>query len=479
MDFWQLSELRKNHPAWRLLAADHAPMILAFLQQVFISANRRSMGQSELASSLDDFLFRLRSVAGEDLFTKSGRGYLEDWARAESAWLRKYYPKGADEAEFDLTPAAEKALEWITKLEQRQFVGTGSRLQNLLEQLQQLVHLSETDPRIRIAELQQKKTDIDQQIAELEALPVLVVDATQVKERYFQIEDTARQLLGDFRQVEQNFRDLDVQVREKITLSEQSKGQLLEEIFGDQDAITDSDQGKSFRAFWSLIMSPRRQQQMSGWLSDILSLSPVQELAPDDFLKHLHYRLLEAGEKAQRTSVSLAEQLRRYLDDQAWRENKRILQLIGRIERSAVSLKQRPPLERDFSILDATRADVQLPMTRGLFRPDLRATVTLQAAEEGDNSFETAALYQQEYVDIERLRANIRHALQSQSQTSLHDICRKFPLQQGLAELLAYMNLASQNERAIIDDRRQQQIYWQTEEQQWKQATLPIILFSR
>ncbi len=479
MDFWQLNELRKNHPAWRLLAADHAPMILAFLQQVFITRNRRSMGQSELASTLEDFLLRLRAGAGEELFPKSARGYLEDWARAESAWLRKYYPKGADEAEFDLSPAAEKALDWISKLEQRQFVGTGSRLQNLLEQLQQLVALSETDPRIRITELQNKKSDIDRQIAELEAIPFLTVDATQVKERYFQIEDTARQLLGDFRQVEQNFRDLDTQVREKITLSEHSKGQLLEEIFGDQDIISDSDQGKSFRAFWSLIMSPRRQQQMSDWLSNILSLIPVRELEPDDFLKHLHHRLLEAGEKAQRTSVSLAEQLRRYLDDQAWRENKRILQLIGQIERTAVALKPRMPLGKEFCVLDATRAEIQLPMIRGLYRPDLRATVVLQAAQAGDNSFETEALYQQEYVDIERLRANIRHTLQSQSQISLHEICRKFPLQQGLAELLAYMNLASQSERAVIDDHRQQQIAWQTEEQQWKQATLPVILFNR
>jgi len=479
MEFWQLRELRATHPAWRLLAADHAPLILSFLAQVFVRQNRRSMGQAELASKLDDYLFRLREAEGQELFPKSGKAYLEDWARPDTAYLRKYYPRAGDEAEFDLSPAAEKAVDWIGKLEQRQFVGTESRLQNLLEQLQQLIQLTETDPQVRIQELRQQQAALEQQIAELERQPVLSVDATQVKERFFQVEDCARQLVGDFRQVEQNFRDLDARVREKITLSDQRKGELLAEIFGDQDAIADSDQGKSFRAFWALIMSPQRQQQMADWLQTIFALDPVRELEPDDFLRRLHHRLLEAGEKAQRTSASLAEQLRRYLDDQAWKENKRILQLIGQIERHAVNCKQNPPNDPDFGQLDDTRAAIDLPMSRGLFRPDRIAPVTLQSADEGDGDFASDALYDQEYVDISRLQANIRQSLQQRNQVSLSELCEQFPLQQGLAELLAYMNLASQQDNALIDDAHNIRIRWQTEDNRWKQATLPTILFSR
>jgi hypothetical protein len=42
----------------------------------------------------------------------------------------------------------------------------------------------------------------------------------------------------------------------------------------------------------------------------------------------MHYDWLEAGEHTQRTVAKLSGQLRRYLDDQAFLENKRIMQVI-------------------------------------------------------------------------------------------------------------------------------------------------------
>ena len=59
----------------------------------------------------------------------------------------------------------------------------------------------------------------------------------------------AKALLSDFRQVEQNFRDLDRGVREQIATFDGEKGALLDTIFGEHDVIVESDEGKSFRAF--------------------------------------------------------------------------------------------------------------------------------------------------------------------------------------------------------------------------------------
>ncbi len=73
----------------------------------------------------------------------------------------------------------------------------------------------------------------------------------------------ARELLTDFREVEYNFRQLDRRVRERIALWEGSKGALLEEIMGERDLIADSDQGRSFRAFWDFLLSSRRQEELT------------------------------------------------------------------------------------------------------------------------------------------------------------------------------------------------------------------------
>jgi hypothetical protein len=135
------------------------------------------------------------------------------------------------------------------------------------------------------------------------------LDETQVKERYFQIEDIARRLLGDFRQVEENFRMLDAQTRERIAVSSRPKGALLEEIFGESDHIRRSDQGHSFDAFWEFLMSPARQDALRHWLAGVHALAALRDRAGDDLVRNIPYLLLEAGEKVHGTVGQLVELL--------------------------------------------------------------------------------------------------------------------------------------------------------------------------
>src|SRR5207302_3238263 len=138
--------------------------------------------------------------------------------------------------------------------------------------LNQLVQGTETDPGARISELERRKRDIETEIQHIRDGELYMLDATRIKERFQQIVTTARGLLSDFREVEQNFRNLDRGVRERIATWDGSKGELLEQIFGERDMIADSDQGKSFRAFWDFLMSPNRQDELGTLLSKIFGL---------------------------------------------------------------------------------------------------------------------------------------------------------------------------------------------------------------
>ena len=80
----------------------------------------------------------------------------------------------------------------------------------------------------------------------------------------------AREILADFREVEQNFRTLDRRMRERITLWEGSRGSLLEDVMSERDAIADSDQGRSFRAFWEFLLSGARQEELTRLLERVL-----------------------------------------------------------------------------------------------------------------------------------------------------------------------------------------------------------------
>jgi hypothetical protein len=76
-------------------------------------------------------------------------------------------------------------------------------------------------------------------------------------------------------------------------------------------------------------------------LERVMALPAVRTLAPDPRLVRVHYDWLEAGEVAQRTIARLSEQLRRFLDDQSFVENRRILQIIRQIEQHALAVRQR------------------------------------------------------------------------------------------------------------------------------------------
>ncbi|MBI3898375.1 MAG: DUF3375 domain-containing protein [Gammaproteobacteria bacterium] len=478
MDYSEFRALRQHHPAWRLLAADHAPFIIAFLYDAFTKPNRRTLAESELRRRLDDHIYSIRSGLEEGSFPKQASAYLSDWSNDGQGWLRKFYPADGDEPHFDLTPAAEKAIDWLQGLERKRFIGTESRLKTVFDLLQQMARGIETDPAVRISELIQRKAEIDAEIARLHAGQIDLMDTTQIKERFYQVEQTARALLVDFRQVEQNFRDLDRVVRERIALWDGSKGELLESIFGSHDVIADSDQGRSFRAFWDFLMSPVRQEELSHLFARILSLAPVAELSPDQRLRRIHYDWMEAGDAAQRTVARLSEQLRKYLDDQAWLENRRIMTILRDIEHHALALKAAMP-EGDFTELADTQPVVTLVMDRPLFAPPRKPCILQQVVEEGRDPVKADALFDQIYVDKAELSRRIHRMLQTRQQVALAHLLDEFPLERGLAELVCYLALAADDSKAMIDDTRMQTVTWTDDRGRTLEAHMPTVIFSR
>ncbi|MDP9413221.1 MAG: DUF3375 domain-containing protein [Pseudomonadota bacterium] len=478
MDHQTLETLRRKHPAWRLLTAMHAPLVASFLHDAFIRPNTRSYLQSDLAARLEDHLYRLQPRLSEDAFPKAASEYLDDWASDEHGWLRKYYAGGTDEPAFDITPATEKALEWIASLQSRKFVGAESRMMTVFDLLRQLVERAQSDPGIRIAELQKRKAEIDREIHDIQKGRLEVLDPTQIRERFLQVAGTARELLSDFREVEQNFRNLDREVRERIATWDGGKASLLQEVFGQRDLIADSDQGKSFKAFWDLLMSPARQEELSVLLETAFAMEAVQALEPDGRLLRIHYDWLEAGEIAQRTVARLSDQLRRYLDDQAWLENRRIMDLIRQLEQNALSVRHDPP-SGGLMPLDEPGPRLGLAMDRPLFTPPEKTQLDVDVLEEEVDLGSFDALFATTHVDKARLIQSIGRALQARGQVSLEELIQAYPLERGLAELITYLSLAADDGDAFIDDTRRVAISWVNDQGVTRQAYMPAVLFKR
>jgi len=271
-------------------------------------------------------------------------------------------------------------------------------------------------------------------------------------------------------------------VRERIALWEGAKGALLEEIMGERDAIADSDQGRSFRAFWEFLMSSSRQEELTELLARVLSLPPVADLKPDARTRRVHYDWLEAGEHTQRTVAQLSQQLRRFLDDQAWLENRRIMDILHGIEAKVLALRPNQPIGEVMSIAEPA-ADLELPMERPLYTPALKPLIADIALRAGDEDLDAASLYNQVVVDTAQLAHHIRNALQARSQITLAELTEAHPLEHGLAELVAYLQLASESFNTVVDEETPDVITWEAKVDDGamvhKAARLPRVIFVR
>jgi hypothetical protein len=307
---------------------------------------------------------------------------------------------------------------------------------------------------------------------------IRVMSTPEALDHFQQLTALARDLLSDFREVEQNFRKLDRRVREQIATWDGSQGELLETIFDNQQGINSSLQGRTFQGFWEYLMSPQLRTE----LQDLLQrATQIEALAGADnlhALTRLHQDWLPAVEQTQATVRQLSQQMRRLLDDKVFLENKRIMQLIRRIESGALGTREAPP-SGVFMEVAAPSVDVALPFERPLYEPSRKVMVEDDVVAADDADVDAGTLFSQFHVDAERLKANIDAVLADSEQATLADITDAYPLSQGLAEIVAYYQLATESEWADINPGATQQLSWSLPDGSIREATIDRIIFGR
>ncbi|MEX2290455.1 MAG: DUF3375 domain-containing protein [Mycobacteriales bacterium] len=474
MDHETIEALRDRHPAWRLLRAQHAALVLSFLGRHFVDGNQGATPAIRLVEALEEHLDALNAGTHEPRFPRTPEAYLEAWSGPESGWLRRFYPASSDEVHYDATPAFEKAYGWIAGLRVRAFVGTESRLNTVVDLLRQIVHGTESDPETRLALLHAQRAEIDRQIEETEAGNVAVLTDTAVRERYQQFAATARELLSDFRQVEENFRALDRGARERIAAWEGSKGELLAELVSSRADISSSDQGASFQAFYDFLLSEARQDELADLLASVQQLTPIET---DRRLRTIHHDWSEAAERTQQTVRQVSEQLRRFLDDQVWLENRRVLELVRSIESAALACRDAPPdLGLDVGV---PGIGIALAFERPLYdaRPATRVESMVDPGEQ--ELIDVSTLFTQTFVDQARLADNIRTILPERTSTLLTDILDFYPVEHGVAEILGYLSLAEEDLAVTLDEAEEIVVDYRDPDGVGRRARLPRVTVSR
>jgi hypothetical protein len=453
MTFEKIEQLLKMNTTVKMITADNAPLIVSFLFKSFKQTQNNSISERTLISLLDDYLFVINK--SEVIYPKKPREYLTNWANA--GFLRKYLSKN-DEFLFELTPAAENAFKWIDSLERPEFVGTESRLKNLFEKLKELSVKTKKDFETRLKELEEKKKQVEEEIENLKNGIFEVLDDRQTKEQYLMIEETAKFLLSDFRQVEDNFRTLDRDFRKRIITTSQTKGEVLNNFWQKQDFLLETDQGKSFIAFWEFLLLKSKQDELDELINEILEIPVVKQMQNDIFrIEDIKNNLVEAGAKTKQTTNSLWEQLRKYLEHKSFFENRIIHEHINKI----LKILTEENIGNFSKILSLSIDDtikIDSIMNKHLFSVPQKIIFSHKTFDIGVVTADNTKIFEQFEIDTSELLNNIEIALKDKTQIALTDLIKTFEVQKGVAEIVSYINIATERKQKHVIEAENRQI---------------------
>jgi hypothetical protein len=474
MNYEKALSFYRNDKTLQLLRAEQFPLLVSFFHLAFKQQDKIAYAQGELQSLLGDFIYSLQQQ-GITEYNKPPLDYLQKWA--QHGYLRRYY-EAADEPVYELSPPTENALKWLEDLNKQQFVGTHSRLLQFFTLLQQIVNTT-SGPYERIQQLQEERNRIDKEIEQIRQGNFVRPSETQLKETYFLAEETARRLLSDFRQVEENFRELDTQTRQTIIKSSLAKADLLDNVFRQQDHLWNTDQGKSFRAFWEFLMSESMQEELESLLEKINAIPVILEIKREQVVDRIKSNLVDAGDKVNRSNDGLIEQLRKFVEQKNLSESRHILQSIETVESLLIDHKGHIDQQMSWIEIDGLFKPT-LIMERPLFNPPVKIAFEKTEVEEGRADADTYALFEQFYVDIEELKSNIRVMLRSKSQVALSELLERYRPTKGVSEILGYIQIATTDSKHYVNREQKETLQVENTDSGKKyHLQAPLIIFNR
>ncbi|EAQ78157.1 DUF3375 domain-containing protein [Blastopirellula marina] len=444
----------ETSPAVSLLQSRNAPFVIGFLDQQFKQSGQIVIPHSDLISALVLFLDELKETH-PDRMTAKPDAYLADWCDPEKRWLQRFLEADREEPVYQLTTHTEEVLLFVDRAINLDlgFVGTESRLKLVIETLSDLVVGSSDDPETRLIHLRKERDRIVREIEQIEQDgQISKYQPAQIRERFATAVSLLRQLQGDFRAVEDSFREITSQVQKREQEGLERRGAILEFALDSEDLLKQEDQGVSFYEFVKLILSPSQTERLEKVIQEVRCIPELYSLHEGlETVRNMITLLQNEAEKVMRTNQRLSATLRRLLDARAFADRRRIAQLLQEIQSLAITYEgnsrdQAPGVSFDFAL------DIDSPFRRSFWvEPPQFETIDLTnflpSSEERREVFHEFASLQ--HLDWRRMRDCIRHLLATEHSATLGQLLAVHPISAGVVEVIGYLQLANEDGHLI------------------------------
>ncbi|TWW00594.1 DUF3375 domain-containing protein [Chitinophaga pinensis] len=455
--YWLIS----TSPAIQMLRLRNMQWILPFLYGVFKEENRFSISEGQLTRLLaetlgqqDDGTEDLEEAKinfGEDEETRA-RKYILSWVQKR---LLQDLPDAEGNTQYQLSAYTEKVFQWMQTLQLRQHVGTESRFKLLFNSLRDIVENTEDDRAKKLEILKNKRSELDKEIKALELgiVPDRYNNA-QVEERLELFTRLCYELISDFREVEDNFKAIHRTIVEQHTKAEQSKGAIIGFAFEAYDSLRNSNQGKSFYAFWDFLISRAGQEEWRALTEQLVHTVEERSIKADDqFLLNIKSMLLQQGKTVYDANDKMAEKLSRIISEKEIARHRRLRKQINNIKEFVFDLIEDQNIECGINIDDS--AQIRMVMEKKLSLEQKKSAVEVKqpanATEQIADVERFSRMLNTSFINRKQLWEKVETVLKNKQTATLKEVLEESPLEYGLAEVISYYDfLREKSSRAYI-----------------------------
>jgi hypothetical protein len=486
MDYNTVAVLHQTDPAIAALRKEWLPLAVSFLHQAFKTKHLVLLPYDSFKEQFETYLDYVNATLHEDdQFRASADDYINRWSREDDLIRIQARDEGYI---VQLSPSAERIIGWFDAMQNKEMIGTESRLRNIVALLDEVVTQSTEDVETRLRQLYERRDELDAEIAHIEAThEVEGLSDVQIRERLNNISELANQLLRDFSRVEDRFRNMARHIQQAQLDPAARRGDILGTALDADEQLENSDEGQSFRAFYEILTHPEQRATFDALITAVYDTSRLSTFVEDNrTLQRLTSHLLDSGERVNQSNQRLAEHLRRVVDTRNVTESRRVQALAREIKHVVGQLDERHLSDwvrqrRPFMYIEGDPA-IDLPLERPLYDPpeQIIATERPRTASTMVDAEALVALYDTFYIDQDLLQDNITRALMSHHEITLAQLVNSYPITQGMAEVVAYLVIAAKDAHHAIDRTQYDAITITTESDNTpREIIVPRIIFRR
>ena len=301
----------------------------------------------------------------------------------------------------------------------------------------------------------------------------------QIKSRFDDVSKLTHELIGDFKEVEENFKTIVRSIYEKQSDKSLSKGKLLQFTFDSLDELKETDQGKSFYAFYNFLLDDISQEELKILVNDVYKILEDRGIEYNEkFLRRAKTILHLSGRKVWDSNKLLAEKLSRVIAEKNLEERKKAKETINIIRNLALQMVDKTPSLESYINIEGD-AILNLPMERKLGEEQILSEFSEQP-KTAENKFDLDSLLNlvnTKHINRKELLNNVETILNEKGVVTLQEVLNEYPVSKGLAEVLGYISLVQTTDKFFIKENETEYLKFDFENE--KYLKVPQVIFSK